>query len=221
MRVLIPRARFPDPRATGPEGIVAFGDDLRPETLIEAYRKGIFPWPISGLPLPWFCPEERAILEFQRLHIPRRLVQESRRSKFELTIDSNFGGVIRGCASAERPDQEGTWITPAIIAAYTRLHNMGIAHSVEAWENGRLIGGIYGVDAGGAFAAESMFYRRPNASKLALLYLIDRLASRGLEWLDIQIITPHMERFGATTITRKKFLNLLGKTQKLGLTLFP
>lgn len=212
--------RFPDPRAATEEGIVAIGGRLDTITLLSAYRQGIFPWPIGNWPLPWFCPPERAILEFNLLHVPRRLRQLQRRSPFELTIDRDFPAVITACARIPRAHETGTWITKAMIRAYCELHERGHAHSVETWENGRLAGGVYGVDAGGAFAGESMFYLRPNASKLALLHLIDHLRSRGLEWLDIQMMTPHMAALGATTISRDAFLEKLRRTLARGLKLF-
>jgi len=201
--------RFPDPEQTAVEGIVVIGGELNAANLLRAYRKGIFPWPIDGWPLPWFCPEERAILEFKDLHISRSLQRERKRAPFQLTIDKNFEAVISACASAERKDEVGTWITPEMIRAYCELHEEGHAHSVEAWEDDSLIGGIYGVDAGGAFAGESMFFARPNASKLALLHLIEHLSAKGLDWLDIQVMTPHMSVFGAQNISRHAFLKKL------------
>ncbi len=211
---------FPDPRHA-PHDIVAIGDDLRPETLIEAYRAGIFPWPAEDIPLPWFSPKRRAILRFDAIHVSRSLARERRRTPLRFTIDADFRGVIAGCASTPRPGQEGTWIFPRIVDAYVTLHELGHAHSAEAWEGDELVGGIYGVDMGGAFGGESMFHRRPNASKLALLHLADHLASRGLDWMDIQIMTPHMKALGAREIGRGKFLDLLHSTQARGLVLFP
>jgi leucyl/phenylalanyl-tRNA---protein transferase len=212
--------RFPDPRYATPEGIVAVGGDLRPENVLEAYRRGIFPWPIDGLPLVWFCPQERAILQFADLHIPRSLAAERRRTGLRFTIDTSFGAVIRSCAQTPRAGETGTWITPEVIRSYTALHAAGHVHSVEAWEGERLVGGIYGVDADGAFAGESMFYLRPNASKLALLFLIEHLSARGLDWMDIQMLTPHMERLGAGLISRERFLEKLARTRARGLKLF-
>ncbi len=211
---------FPDPRRARYD-VVAIGDDLRPETLMEAYRNGIFPWPTDEAPLPWFSPHERAVLFFDEIHVSRSLARGRRLHSFRLTIDADFGGVIRGCAEAARPGQEGTWIFPEIIEAYERLHQLGLAHSAEAWDGDHLVGGIYGVDMGGAFGGESMFYRKPNASKLALLHLAGHLRSRGLGWMDIQVMTPHMEALGAREIPRSQFLDLLKETQGRGLVLFP
>jgi leucyl/phenylalanyl-tRNA--protein transferase len=225
---------FPDPRTHKfPEwvlfgdyyyhasDIIGFGGRLTVETLSEAYRKGIFPWHIDGMPLPWFCPKRRAVLEFSELRVPRSLAKERRKGKFTFTIDNDFRAVVNGCAEMKRPDQPGTWITPDFISAYCRLHEAGMAHSVEAWgEQGELVGGLYGVDAGGVFCGESMFYRQPNASKLSLLVLIDHLRGRGSTWLDNQVMTPHFEAFGAKEIERAEFLDKLEQTQNLGLRLF-
>lgn len=212
--------RFPDPRYAGYEGIVTIGGDLNSANLLRAYRQGIFPWPIEGWPLTWFCPEERAILEFKDLHVPRSLARVSRRAPFTFTINRDFNSVILRCAEAARPEEEGTWITPQMIRGYCEFHQMGYAHSVEAWEEGELVGGVYGVDAGGAFAGESMFYSRPSASKLALLHLIEHLRERGAEWLDIQVMTPHMKALGAKLISRDRFLRMLAEARARGLKLF-
>lgn len=211
---------FPDPETATPEGIVAVGGDLETDTLRSAYAQGIFPWPVDGLPLLWFCPPQRAVLEFHRLHVPRSLRRERRRSMLQFTIDAAFADVIAACARTPRPGQTGTWITEEMRVAYIRLHREGRAHSVEAWEGERLVGGIYGVDAGGAFAAESMFYRRPYASKLALLHLIEHLQGRGLEWLDVQVLTPHMAQLGAANVPRREFLRRLQWALVRGLVLF-
>ncbi len=216
----MPIRRFPDPRSATRDGLVAVGGDLHPDTLRLAYRQGIFPWPAPGLPLLWFSPPERGILDFGDLHVPRSLERACRRSALRLTVDADFAGVIRGCAGAPRPGQAGTWITAEIVEAYERLHRLGIAHSVEAWDGSRLVGGIYGVEVDGAFAAESMFYRSANASKLALLHLVAHLGSRGLDWLDIQVLTPHMERLGARAVARESFLARLAATRARGLRLF-
>jgi leucyl/phenylalanyl-tRNA--protein transferase len=207
--------------STSQEDVVAVGDDLRPETLLVAYRRGIFPWPVEGLPLLWFCPVERAVLEFDRLHVPRRLARTRRRTTLRFTIDAAFPAVIRACAASPRPGQEGTWITPAIEAAYVRLHDLGHAHSVEAWHDDRLVAGLYGVDVDGAFAAESMFHREPDASKLVLLHLVDHLRAHGLDWLDVQVMTPHVERLGACLMPRAAFLARLGATRARRLVPFP
>ena len=196
------------------------GEDLRVETLREAYRKGIFPWPHDELPLPWFSPRRRAVIFLDELHVGRTLRKTQKRAPYTFTIDRDFRSVIRACAESDRPDQDGTWIEPEIVAAYTNLHAAGDAHSVEAWEGGTLAGGLYGIDAGGVFTGESMFYRRPDASKLALLYLADHLRERGATFIDCQVMTPHMAALGAREIPRGKFLDLLADAQARGLRLF-
>ena len=210
---------FPDP-LHAPHDIVAIGGALEVDLLVEAYRKGIFPWPMEELPLPWFSPRMRAILDFDELHISRSLRRTRRRTSWSFSIDRDFEGVIRDCASVERPNQEGTWITEEIIEAYLELHSAGYAHSAEVWDGDRLVGGIYGVDPGGAFSGESMFYHEPNASKLALLHLVDHLRSRGLAWLDLQVMTPHMRAFGGRTIPRGEFLDRLSRELQVGRELF-
>ena len=210
---------FPDPRYA-PSDVVAMGEDLRVETLREAYRKGIFPWPHDGLPLPWFSPRRRAVIFFDELHVGRSLRKAQKRAELTFTIDRDFPAVIAECAAADRPDQDGTWIAPAMIAAYTRLHEAGDAHSVEVWEGDTLVGGLYGVDCGGLFTGESMFHHRPEASKLALLFLIDHLRERGATLLDCQVMTPHMEALGAREISRAKFLDALAEVQARGIRIF-
>ena len=212
--------RFPDPREATPDGIVAVGGRPEPALLEEAYARGIFPWPVEGYPLLWFSPPERGILVFEELHVPRSLARERRRTRLSFTIDRAFERVIRACAAVPRAHEQGTWITPWMIRGYCEFHRRGRAHSVEAWEGAELVGGVYGVDAGGAFAGESMFRLRPNASKLALLFLIDHLRARGLDWLDVQVMTPHMQALGARPVPREDFLRLLADTRARGLKLF-
>lgn len=200
--------------------IIGFGGDLTLENLRNAYRRGIFPWHIDGLPLPWYCPEDRAILDFENLYLPKSLRKEWAKTRFTFTIDKDFEAVIKACSRAKRSDGYGTWITPEFIRAFCEFHQTGDAHSVEVWDEGELVGGLYGVDAGGAFCGESMFHTRSNASKFALLHLIEHLKQRGATWLDIQVMTPHFEVLGAEEIEREEFLDKLESTQKLGLKLF-
>jgi len=226
---------FPDPRTYSfPEwvlvdeyfyradDIVSFGDPLTSENVKEAYLKGIFPWNIKGVPLPWFCPADRAILEFSEIHIPRSLEKERRKGQFTFTIDHDFDAVIRGCAASKREGQlSGTWIDNDFIRVYSELHKEGVVHSVEAWDgDGNLAGGLYGVDAGGVFCGESMFYLQPNASKLALLFLLDHLRARGSTWLDAQVMTDHMQVLGTKDVDRDVFLDKLRETQEKYLDLF-
>ncbi len=203
------------------EGVVHFGGQLSIENLQNAYRKGIFPWYTEGIPLPWHCPNPRAILEFTDLTVPRSLEKLRRRCEFGFTIDKDFNAVITQCSLAYRPGQHGTWITGEFAKVYSELHRAGMAHSVEAWDSdGNLVGGLYGVDAGGVFCGESMFFRSPNASKLALLFLIDHLRTSGSTWLDAQVMTPHLKALGAKDVDRDAFLDKLKETQSLHLDLF-
>ncbi len=201
--------------------IIGFGWKMSLENVRDAYRKGVFPWPIEGMPLPWFCPEKRAILNFADLHVARSLERARKKDDFCFTLDRDFPGVLENCSLVPRSGQRGTWITDEYKSVYNELHKLGEAHSVEVWYKDELVGGIYGVDAGGVFCGESMFFKRPNASKLALLYLIDHLANRGSDWIDIQVMTPHMKKFGAREIERKAFLERLKYVRGLGLDLFP
>ncbi len=212
---------FVPPRLAGDAEVVGVGDDLSVRALCDAYSQGIFPWPIPGYPLLWFCPPLRAVLDFDRLHVPERLARLRRRSALTFTIDTAFDAVIAACRQSPRPNQEGTWITPPLLRAYCDLHRAGFAHSVEAWdESGALVGGLYGVAVGGVFSGESMFHHAPNASKLALLFLVDHLRAQGLNWMDIQVMTPHMACLGAHDIPRDEFLDRLEMEHGRGLTLF-
>jgi len=211
---------FIDP-ATAIDGIVAVGGPLTTTNLLRAYCRGIFPWPINETVLPWCCPEERGVLDFDDLHIPRRLARTRNKTTFHFTIDRAFRQVITHCATVQRKHESGTWITRQMIRAYCELHRQGHAHSVEVWEDAELVGGMYGVDACGSFSGESMFSLRSDASKLALLFLIDHLKERGLNWIDIQMVTPHLEALGAKEVPRADFLAKLAATQKRQLTLFP
>jgi leucyl/phenylalanyl-tRNA--protein transferase len=199
--------------------LIASSDEVWPELLIEAYEHGIFPWPTGeGDPIPWCCPKKRALLFFSEIRIPRSLEKARKSTELEFTLDRSFEEVMRACAAQPRPGQSGTWITEGMIRAYTELHRRGRAHSVEAWRKTTqgaplLVGGIYGVDSGGVFSAESMFYRETNASKLSLLHLVWLLREKGCEWMDIQQLTPHLEKLGAREIKRLDFLRLLSQAQ--------
>ncbi|HEX9984394.1 MAG TPA: leucyl/phenylalanyl-tRNA--protein transferase [Thermoanaerobaculia bacterium] len=212
-------SRFPDPRYARGD-VIALGGDLQVETLRDAYRRGIFPWPHEGIQLPWFSPRRRTVIVFEELHVGRTLRRAQKRATYDYTIDLAFPDVIRHCAASPRPDQDGTWIAPEIIDAYTRLHEAGDAHSVEVWDGHELVGGLYGVDSGGVFTGESMFHLQPDTSKLALLYLVDHLRERGCTWLDCQVMTPHMQALGAREIRRSMFLDLLAEAQASGREIF-
>lgn len=207
--------RFPPVECASPEGLLAVGGDLRPERLLEAYRHGIFPWYNEDQPILWWSPDPRAVLFPSKLHIPRSLRRTLRRNLFSITLDTNFRAVIEGCAGkrTQYPDG-GTWITPEMITAYTRLHELGYAHSAEAWLEGTLVGGIYGVAIGGAFFAESMFTSVDDASKAALVTLVRRLESWGFDLIDCQQDSPHVRRFGAEEIPRGDFIALLSEAVK-------
>jgi len=202
---------FPDPRTANHDGLVAIGGDLSIPTLLAAYRSGIFPWPDPDYPdILWASPIERGVLEFASLHIPRSLRKERERTTWRFTVDTAFEHVIDACAEATvQTGRDLTWIVPAMRRAYIDFHRAGHAHSVEVWEGEELVGGLYGVAVDGIYAGESMFHRRPNASKLALLHLIDHLRARGAEWIDIQMLTPHMATLGARGVPRDEFLTML------------
>jgi leucyl/phenylalanyl-tRNA---protein transferase len=225
MRLHMTGSEWPSPDPADEVGLVALDYNLSPERLISAYRHGIFPWPDSSAfsPIPWVCPPRRAILEFARLHVPRNLrkAQRTLGAALRFTIDTAFPQVIAACAAAARPGQRGTWITPAMVSAYTELHRLGHAHSVEAWDGSGLVGGLYGVTTGGVFTGESMFHEVNDVSKLCVLHLIAHLEGRGSSWLDIQQLTPHFALLGAHEISREEFLRRLHDEQWIGRRLFP
>lgn len=208
------RNLFPHPSLANEEGVLAIGGDLSIETLLEAYSHGIFPWPHEDYPLLWFCPWERGILEFQNLHIPRSLKKYAMKQNWRYTWNQDFTSVIRECAQTIRPGQSGTWINANLINSYEKFHASGYAHSLEVWEEGTLIGGIYGVLVKNVFSAESMFYKKSNASKWALWQLVNHLQTLGLTWIDVQMVTSITESFGAHLISQKDFLLKLQQSQK-------
>ncbi len=202
-----PAWRFPEPESADEDGVVGVGADLEPATLVHAYRNGIFPWPHPGMPLPWFSPDPRGVVELDGLHMSRSLRRTLRRSGWQTTVDQAFPAVVRACAEARA--ETGTWITPAMEAAYTRLHRLGWTHSVEVWEGAALVGGLYGVQVGGCFTGESMFHRRADASKVALADLVERFAAAGGAFFDVQLTTPHLARLGAHDVPRRRYLDRL------------
>lgn len=200
---------FPEPRnlpAGGDtDGLVAIGGDLTVQRLLLAYRSGIFPWSVR--PITWWSPDPRGIIELDHLHVSRSLERVLRRAPFTVTFDRAFAEVIRECAAVPRADR--TWISPEFIAAYTRLHQAGHAHSVECWAGDRLVGGVYGVAVGGLFAGESMFHRVSNASKVALVHLVDHLRRGGFTLFDVQMVTPATAALGAVEVSRTEYLDRL------------
>jgi leucyl/phenylalanyl-tRNA--protein transferase len=201
--------RFPRPALADPSGIIAVGGDLRAERLLLAYSIGIFPWPCEGYPLLWHSPNPRFVLERSKLHVPRSLEKLMRKRPFRVTLDAAFPAVIAACAHEPRPGHDGTWITDEMVAAYGELHDLGFAHSVEAWQNEQLVGGLYGVSLGAAFFGESMFAPAPNASKVCFVTLLQQLGRWGIDLIDSQVHTAHMARFGAVAWSRKRYLRAL------------
>jgi leucyl/phenylalanyl-tRNA--protein transferase len=207
---------FPPPTATTPDGLLCVGGRLEPEWLVDAYSHGIFPWPIwEHEPMVWWSPDPRAIIPLDGFHVSRRLRRTLRSGKFQVTCDRDFEGVIRDCATVLGRGPGNTWLTPSMIAAYCRMHELGHAHSVEVWCKGELAGGTYGIAIGGLFAAESMFHRERDASTVAIAHLVHHLRARGYQLLDIQQWTPHTGRLGAKEIPRLDYLRRLAAVSKL------
>ncbi len=205
---------FPAPELARADGLVAAGGDLSVARLLEAYRNGIFPWFEAGGPIYWWSPDPRLVLDPAELRISRSLRALIRKKTFTTTLDADFRSVIHACAETPRKDGTGTWITPEVEAGYAALHDLGYAHSVETWADGELVGGLYGVSIGRAFFGESMFARRPDASKVALVTLTEALRKRQVHWIDCQVSTPHLIRLGATLIPRFEFLRQLREARK-------
>jgi leucyl/phenylalanyl-tRNA--protein transferase len=197
----------PDQAATDPDGLLAVGGNLQPETLLTAYNQGIFPWYNQNDPIMWWSPSERCVIQPQRLHISRSLKKYMARGKFAISRNSAFVEVIKACANRENGDE--TWITSDMIEAYTKLHQLGHAHSLEVWDGDSLIGGIYGLEIGRIFCGESMFSRAKNGSKIALVYLCQHMINRGFKLLDCQLVNPHLMSMGAESIPRNTFLSML------------
>ena len=202
------RLAFP-PVDAAENGLLAVGGDLRPERLLLAYSRGIFPWYEEGQPILWHSPDPRMVLLPEELRIPRSLGKILRRGDYRLTLDTVFHRVIEACAETPRPRQDSTWITPEMMGAYNELHRRGLAHSVEAWRKGALAGGLYGVSLGAAFFGESMFAWQPDASKAAFATLVRQLEAWGFGFVDCQVHTPHLARFGAREWPRRQYLAAL------------
>lgn len=200
---------FPSAELAEPDGLLAIGGDLSPERLVEAYAAGIFPWYSEGEPILWWSLDPRWILEPAAIHVPRSLRRALRRGTYRFTADAAFEQVVERCARVPRQGQSGTWITRDMRRAYRRLHELGLAHSVEAWDEQGLAGGLYGVSLGGVFFGESMFADRPDASKGAFVRLCELLAGWDFDLIDCQMHTEHLERFGARPLPRRRFLERL------------
>jgi leucyl/phenylalanyl-tRNA---protein transferase len=204
-----PRVAFPPPDLADESGLLAVGGDLSPERLLLAYSLGIFPWYGEDLPILWHSPDPRMVLEADRLVVSRSLRKEMRRGRYRVELDTAFEEVIEACARTPRPGQMGTWITDEMLEAYLVLHELGYAHSAEAWLGDDLAGGLYGVSLGGAFFGESMFARATDSSKVAFASLVAQLVRWDIPLIDCQVHTEHMERFGAEEWPRPRFLRAL------------
>ncbi|MCJ2163673.1 MULTISPECIES: leucyl/phenylalanyl-tRNA--protein transferase [unclassified Pseudodesulfovibrio] len=200
---------FPDPEKADPDGLLAVGGDLSPQRLLTAYANGIFPWYAEDSPILWWSTNPRLVLIPHELHLPRSLHRVLNKGTFTFTLDTRFEAVIRRCACCPRPEQEGTWIVEDMVEAYTLLHELGYAHSVEAWQGDDLVGGLYGVSLGSVFYGESMFYNVPDASKAAFAVLVKQLEKWQFSLIDCQQTTKHLLRFGARELQRFRFLAML------------
>ncbi|MDH5648861.1 MAG: leucyl/phenylalanyl-tRNA--protein transferase [Gammaproteobacteria bacterium] len=204
--------RFPPVDLASPEGLLAIGGDLRCERLLEAYRHGIFPWYSDDQPILWWSPDPRATLFPKQLHVSHSLSKTLKQKTFSVTFDTRFRSVIEACSlPRQHQAQPGTWITPDMIEAYCRLHEMGFAHSTEVWLNDKLVGGLYGVALGRAYFGESMFSTASNASKVGFVYTVRQLAAWQFRIIDCQVSSEHLTRFGAKDIRRTQFINELEK----------
>lgn len=203
---------FPDVKKATPDGLVAVGGDLSPERLLSAYRQGIFPWFSENQPILWWSLDPRGILPLDGFHVGATLNKVLKRKIFEIRVNTAFEDVMKACAVRRNGSSELGWITEEMISAYTELHRLGYAHSVESWRNGKLVGGVYGIAIGGLFAAESMFYRESNASKAALAALIERMKERGFTLFDCQMVTEVTKKMGAIEISRDEYLKQLKKS---------
>jgi leucyl/phenylalanyl-tRNA--protein transferase len=201
---------FPPVELADHDGLLAAGGDLEVSTLLLAYRSGIFPWPVEEGQLLWFAPPERAVLFLDEFHLSQRASRALKKAPFHTRMNTAFRDVITRCAELQnRGDQRGTWITPEIVEAYTELHRAGHCHSFETYCGDELVGGLYGVQIGRMFAAESSFYRRPDASKAAMCRLVEHLHSQSIPWFDCQVLTPFSESFGAREVPRSVFMTML------------
>lgn len=204
---------FPNPNSADENGLLCVGGELSKDTLMDAYSKGIFPWPQENLPLLWFSPPERGMLDFSDFHVPRSARKLILSRNFKVTCDQAFPDVIEACARIPRDGETGTWITPEVQKSYIELHKLGYAHSFEAWKNQKLVGGLYGIYIKNVFSGESMFFKESGASKACLVTLVEHLRSMNLGWIDIQMVTPILEMFGGKYVPRDEFLKIMKKAQ--------
>ena len=205
LRELVEALPFPDPSGATEAGLLAYGGDLGAERLLAAYAQGVFPWYEDG-PILWFSPDPRMVVMPAEIRVNRSLAKTFRRARYDVRFDTAFEEVIRHCADTPRPDQDGTWINDDMIRAYCALHELGFAHSIESFADGQLVGGLYGVSLGTAFFGESMFAHEADASKVAIVCLARQLESWGFDFIDCQVHTEHLERFGAVEWPRDEFL---------------
>jgi len=202
---------FPPPALAREDGLLALGGDLSVPRLLLAYQQGIFPWYSPGEPILWWSPDPRLILIPEEFHLAKRLARTIRQQIFSLTFDTDFQGVIRACSHTRRKEGQGTWLDEDMIVAYCRLHDQGYAHSVECWQNGELVGGLYGVALGAVFFGESMFSLAPDSSKVALAGLVERLKAWDFALIDCQVGTGHLQRLGAREISGAEFSSRLAQ----------
>jgi len=205
---------FPDPELAEEDGLLGVGGDLSPARLLLAYASGIFPWYSTGEPIMWWSPDPRCVLRPEKRKISTSLRQALKKGNYEVRFDTCFEEVIRHCSAAKRKGQRGTWITKEMVAAYIQLHELGFAHSTEVFMDGKLAGGLYGISIGGTYSGESMFHLRPEASKIALYHLVERLKERGYPLIDCQVTNQHLLSLGAEEMPRKEFLKQLIKNRE-------
>ena len=205
---------FPHPLLREPDGLMAVGGDLSPDRLLLAYRWGIFPWYHEGQPILWWWIAPRLMVKPKDVHVSHSVRNYINQKRYTVTFDKEFETVMQRCGDVNRPGQDGTWIMPEMIQAYTTLHRMGYAHSVEVWEEEKLVGGLYGIALGKVFFGESMFAEKTNASKIGFIHIAQHLANLGFLWIDCQQDTPHMRSLGASLVEEEDFLTLLRENQK-------
>lgn len=211
MVVLNDKLLFPPVSMANQEGLLAIGGDLSSERLLLAYRNGIFPWYNEDEPIQWYCPDPRFVLFPEELNISKSMRTVLNNGSFRFTINKNFKEVIENCKTISRKEQDGTWIHPDMVTAYTKLHEAGFAISAEAWKNGTLAGGLYGILIGKVFFGESMFSKVSNASKFAFIKMIQYLQKQNIALIDCQVYTPHLESLGASMISRNEFIERINK----------